>query len=196
MAEHIDALWAEYRRTHSDADRNRLVEFHLHYVVTWAKYIKRRIPEFIDLDDMIQDGSKGLMRAIRTFDPTRGTKFTSHAHRCVFGQIFDGLRSTGLFSRTTVEAFAKRGKPLRKDPSVFWRASDPHPEMDAADVRLTAGWMIDSLPVEQRRVMRMAYVRGLLQSAIATRLGVHYSTIFLWIKRSVALLKKRYGCSA
>jgi RNA polymerase primary sigma factor len=33
-----------------------------------------------DFDDLVQEGSVGLLRAIRKFDPSRGLKFSTHAH--------------------------------------------------------------------------------------------------------------------
>ncbi|MDI6840632.1 MAG: RNA polymerase sigma factor RpoD/SigA [bacterium] len=59
----------------SDA-RNRVVTMCLKYVVSIAKlYQGRGVP----LGDLIDEGSLGLLRALKTYDPSKGVRFISYA---------------------------------------------------------------------------------------------------------------------
>ncbi len=45
-----------------------------------------------EFDDLVGDGSLGLIRAVDTFDPTRGTTLESYARRLILGAMLNGLR--------------------------------------------------------------------------------------------------------
>jgi RNA polymerase sigma factor for flagellar operon FliA len=45
-----------------------------------------------DLDDLIGDGSIGLIRAVDTYDPTRGATLDTYVRRLVLGAMLNGLR--------------------------------------------------------------------------------------------------------
>jgi RNA polymerase sigma factor for flagellar operon FliA len=60
-----------------------------------VKRIARRVHRLIpgsDLDDLIGEGSLGLIRAVDSFDPTRGPSLEQYASRIVVGAMLNGLR--------------------------------------------------------------------------------------------------------
>lgn len=63
----------------------------------------RRYPKS-ELDELIQDGSIGLLKAIARFDPSRGERFDSFAYGVISGAMVDGwrMRNRG-YSRATRE---------------------------------------------------------------------------------------------
>jgi len=51
------------------------------------------LPPNIEYDDLVSDGTVGLMKAWDNFDPDRGVKFETYASYRVRGEILDGLKN-------------------------------------------------------------------------------------------------------
>ncbi|GMA62344.1 hypothetical protein GCM10025859_27840 [Alicyclobacillus fastidiosus] len=47
----------------------------------------------IDQDDLISIGTVGLIKAVDTYQPTKGTKFATYAARCIQNEILMQLRA-------------------------------------------------------------------------------------------------------
>lgn len=60
-----------------------------------VKKIARRVSRMVpgsDVDDLIGEGSIGLVRAVDSFDPTRGPTLEQYASRIVAGAMLNGIR--------------------------------------------------------------------------------------------------------
>lgn len=88
-----EQLWAEYRQEPSQALRNFLIEKFLHLVRYNAERIHQRLPDEVDVDDLVQAGLFGLMDAIDGFDTDKGVKFETYCAPRIRGAILDELRS-------------------------------------------------------------------------------------------------------
>jgi RNA polymerase sigma factor FliA len=92
--EDIEQLWIEYKRDMSNQElRNRLVEMYLPLVKYNGERIWARLPEGVELDDLISAGVFGLMDAIDLFDLTRGVKFETYCVPRIRGAMLDELRT-------------------------------------------------------------------------------------------------------
>lgn len=58
-----------------------------------ASRISMKLPQSVDIDDLIQVGVLGLIDAVAKFDPNRGIKFQTYAEFRVRGAILDELRA-------------------------------------------------------------------------------------------------------
>ena len=56
-----------------------------------ARRIQRMVPG-ADMDDLIGDGSIGLIRAVDAFDPVRGIPLEQYARKIVLGAMLNGMR--------------------------------------------------------------------------------------------------------
>ena len=73
------------------SERDTTIASYLPLVRKIARRIKRLVPG-LDLDDLIGDGSVGLIRAIDTFDPQRGPLLRQYARRLIVGAMLNGIR--------------------------------------------------------------------------------------------------------
>jgi RNA polymerase sigma factor for flagellar operon FliA len=75
----------------SAGDRDEQIRSLLPIVKKLARRLKRLVPSF-DLDDLVGDGSVGLIRAVDSFDPYRGPQLDDYARRLVVGAMLNGIR--------------------------------------------------------------------------------------------------------
>src|SRR5258705_3639710 len=89
----IKEVWKESRKTRSQAIRNFLMERFLPLVRYAAERIATRLPDEVDIQDLMSAGLFGLMDAIDAFDLDRGVKFETYCAPRIRGAILDELRS-------------------------------------------------------------------------------------------------------
>jgi len=90
--EHARALFAEYGRSRNAKLRDELVVAHLNLV----RYLAVRFANRGEaLDDLIQVGTVGLIKAIDRFDTGRGVEFTTYATPTIIGEIKRYFRDKG-----------------------------------------------------------------------------------------------------
>ena len=90
----IDEVWRRYKADPENQDyRNRLVENYLPLVKYNGERIWARLPEGVELDDLVSAGIFGLMDAIDAFDMSRGVKFETYCVPRIRGAMLDELRT-------------------------------------------------------------------------------------------------------
>lgn len=77
-----------------------LVEQHLPLVRRQALNLRARLPASVELDDLIQAGTIGLLDAIRRFDPEQGVTLVTFATQRIRGAMLDELRSRDWVPRS------------------------------------------------------------------------------------------------
>ncbi|EHF01648.1 MULTISPECIES: SigB/SigF/SigG family RNA polymerase sigma factor [Olsenella] len=118
-------LFRRYKEEGDEEAREQLIESHLNLVRFLASKFKNRGEP---LDDLIQVGSIGLIKAIDRFDPERGLEFTTFATPTITGEIKRHFRDKGWsvrVPRRLQELSAKVNqvtdeltKELQRSPSV------------------------------------------------------------------------------
>src|ERR1700685_4277866 len=76
-----------------DVERERLILEHLPQARIIARRIHERLPESVNLDDLISAGTIGLIAAIDRFDPSHNVKLKTYAEYKIRGAILDSLRN-------------------------------------------------------------------------------------------------------
>src|ERR1700733_4696906 len=74
-------------------DRDRMLMEHLPTVRYIARRIHERLPQHVDLDDLISAGVVGLIDAFSKFDHSKQVQFKSYAQFRIRGAILDSLRT-------------------------------------------------------------------------------------------------------
>ncbi|MEM1026862.1 MAG: FliA/WhiG family RNA polymerase sigma factor [Planctomycetota bacterium] len=106
-------LWVKYRKKPTEALRNQLMETYLPLVRYNAERVHTKLPDEVDVDDLVSAGVFGMMDAISSFDLERGVKFETYCAPRIRGAILDHLRSMDwvprlVRSRTSQLEKAKR----------------------------------------------------------------------------------------
>lgn len=73
-------------------EREALILEHLPQVRLIARRIHERLPDSVNLDDLISTGAVGLISAIDRFDPALNVKLKTYAEYKIRGAILDSLR--------------------------------------------------------------------------------------------------------
>jgi len=89
----VKALWVKYQDEPSEPLRNELMELYLPLVRYNAERIHTKLPDEVDVEDLMSAGIFGLMDAIDAFDLGRGVKFETYCAPRIRGAILDELRS-------------------------------------------------------------------------------------------------------
>ncbi len=104
---------------------NRLVEANLRFVVSVAKQYQN---QGLSLQDLINEGNVGLIKAAKRFDETRGFKFISYAVWWIRQAILQALAERARIIRLPlnkigslnkiIRAYAKLEQTLEREPSI------------------------------------------------------------------------------
>ncbi len=89
----VQGLWVEFKRTGHRRLRNQLMERYLPLVKYTADRISAKLPNEVDVDDLVSAGVFGLVDAIEAFDLERGVKFETYCSPRIRGAILDELRT-------------------------------------------------------------------------------------------------------
>src|SRR2546429_7833834 len=109
----VQQLWPGYRAHPTVELRNQLVENYLPLVKYNAERIWARLPEGVELDDLVSAGVFGLMDAIEAFDLDRGVKFETYCVPRIRGAMLDELRTMDWVPRL-VRSKASKLEEARK----------------------------------------------------------------------------------
>ena len=74
-------------------EQERVLLEHLPIVRFLARRIHERLPQHVDIEDMVSAGVVGLMDAFSKFDPAKKVQFRSYAQFRIRGAILDSLRT-------------------------------------------------------------------------------------------------------
>ncbi len=135
-------------RFHSEGDlegARRLVLAHLRYVVRVARgYLGYGLP----LNDLIQEGNVGLMKAVKRFDPKMGVRLVSFAVHWIKAEIHEFvLRNWRIVKIATTKAQRKLFFNLRQMKTRLGWFSNEEVEAVAKDLGVSRE---DVLVMEQR----------------------------------------------
>src|ERR1700733_5430563 len=126
-------------------ERERLILEHLPQVRLIARRIHERLPESVNLDDLISTGTLGLIAAIDRFDPRHNVKLKTYAEYKIRGAILDSLRGLDWAPRQQ----RKRSKQIEAAIAVAEQRLHRSPTEDevAQELKLSLEeyhvWLVD-----------------------------------------------------
>lgn len=184
---------------HEQGDRQaraKLVEHNLRLV---AHIIKKYYSNVRDQDDLISIGTIGLMKAVDTFDHTKGVRLATYASRCVENEILMYFRA----NRKTAQDVSLT-EPIDTD-----REGDSLTLMDVIaaedtladdlDMKLNGiklrRYMDEVLDERERQVLTLRFgldCEALTQKTIARRMGISRSYVSRIETKALRKLHRRY----
>ena len=111
------AVWQEYRRSHDQLVRDRLILTYAPLVKFVAGRVGASLPAHVDEQDLVSYGLLGLISAIERYDPDREIKFETFAMARIRGAIIDELRSLDWVPRSV----RTRAKQIERAIAVLER---------------------------------------------------------------------------
>ncbi len=112
--EALAEVWKDFKLNLTDQRlRNILIERYLPLVKYNAERVWQKLPDGVDLNDLISAGVFGLMDAIEAFDMERGVKFETYCVPRIRGAMLDELRTMDWVPRL-VRSKASKMEAARK----------------------------------------------------------------------------------
>ena len=172
--------------------RNELIERHLPLVRAVARrFTDRGEP----LEDLVQVGSVGLIKAVDRYDPGRGSSFAAYAIPTILGEIRRHLRDSAHLLRAP--RAPREEAPLRSVPlDLEARAArDPAAErrLELGEERVLLEQGLRTLARRERRIVRLRYFGGLSQRRIAAELGLSQVHVSRLLEQSLGKLRAEIG---
>ncbi|MGE4553651.1 MAG: FliA/WhiG family RNA polymerase sigma factor [Desulfovibrionaceae bacterium] len=90
-----DRPWPEF----SPREQEEIVRHFAPKIRILALRLKAKLPQNVDLSELMSAGSLGLLDALGKFDPTLGIKFDTYSENRIKGAMLDELRRMDWFSR-------------------------------------------------------------------------------------------------
>ena len=179
------------------------LEEYLPMVAGIARGIHDKLPQFVDLDEMIAAGRLGLVDAAAKYDPTMNVPFRAYAKHRIRGAILDALRTNDWMTRDA----RVRHKTLGEDApaNVGPVAIEPYAELivdqrpgaqealELASARELVAKAMATLPERYRRVLILYYTHELTQLEISRELGVNESRVGQIRHRALGMLRAELG---
>ena len=206
-------LFAQYQETHDSEVRDQLIVSHLNLVRFLASKFKNRGEP---LDDLIQVGTIGLIKAIDRFDPSRGLEFTTYATPTIMGEIKRHFRDKGWsvrVPRRLQELSAKvnqitdelttelqRSVPLEgggssvdgdEAPSIIDQYITEDEALAGSDDRIVLEDAIADFSPREQEIIRMRFVEGLTQVEIAEKLGISQVQVSRLLRRTLKRIQEK-----
>ena len=190
-----------FMKFHNEGDinaRNKLVNHNMRLV---AHIIKKYYSNYSDQEDIISIGTIGLIKAINTFDYTRGPRLATYASRCIENEIFMHFRSK---KKSAVEISMdepidtdSEGNPLTFTDIIY---SD-ETVFDDVDLKMKSEMLykyLENIKDERNKnILIMRYglydTEPMTQREIAKKLGISRSYVSRIEKKSIDELKKLFG---
>ncbi|MEY8436783.1 SigB/SigF/SigG family RNA polymerase sigma factor [Atopobiaceae bacterium 24-176] len=148
-------LFALYKDEGDEDAREQLIVSHLNLVRFLASKFKNRGES---LDDLIQVGTIGLIKAIDRFEPERGLEFTTYATPTIMGEIKRHFRDKGWsvrvprrlqeLSAKVNQATDELTKDLQRSPSVDEIAAHLGVTVDEVLEAMESSSAYSSVPLE------------------------------------------------
>ena len=175
--------------------KNKLIEHNLRLVVYIAKKFENT---GIDSDDLVSQGTIGLIKAVNGYSPEKGIKLATFASRCIENEVLMYLRK---MSKSKTEVSIEEplntdsdGNKLVLGDTLGTDSDEVYAALDIGEERKQLFRALDRLGKRDREIVVSRFGlfghEELTQKEIADKMGISQSYISRLEKRIIALIKK------
>jgi RNA polymerase sigma-B factor len=172
--------------------RRALIERHLPLVRAVAR---RHAGAGEPLEDLVQVGAIGLIKAVDRYDPGRGTSFAAYAAPYIAGEIRHHLRDRCAPVRVPRRLQAEGVRVVTVGLDAAGDAAQPDPAAETHD-RLALGGALRALRPRERRVLALRFVEDLSQAQIARRTGLSQVHVSRTLRGALTRLRDELATSS
>lgn len=177
--------------------RQKLIEHNLRLV---AHIAKKYYADENDRNDLVSIGTVGLIKAVDSFDPTKGIRLSSYASRCIENEILMFFRSA---RKTSQDVSLNDPIDTDKDGNTLTLldtiATDDH-ILEDIDLRMKVRQLYDAvktrLSPREREIILLRYgltgQRPLVQREVAKKLNISRSYVSRLEKKALQKLRKAF----
>ena len=108
-----------------DEKSSQLVLQHIGLVHRVANHLKARLPDHVEIEELVQIGMLGLLEATKNFDSSQGVELSTFASKRIRGAILDEIRRRSPLSRSDnalvkseQDAIERLSHHLKREPSA------------------------------------------------------------------------------
>lgn len=123
-AEQFSELFERYKSTGDKKIRNEIVVMYSNLVKFAAISTRNMYQKYAETEDIVNEGTLGLMSAIESFDTSKNVKFETYASIKIRGAIIDYIRKQDIvprgvrkFSKELDAAFSRLYSELGREPT-------------------------------------------------------------------------------
>lgn len=187
-------------REGSSAARNKLIEHNLRLV---AHIIKKYYSNNTDQDELISIGTIGLIKAVSTFDYSKGNRFATYASRCIENEILMHFRSR---KKSASDVYIDEPVDTDKDGNQLTLSDilgDGEDIIEKVDLSIRSSQLYKFLETclspRELEIIKLRYglygCTPLTQREVAKRLDISRSYVSRIEKKALCELKKMYDKS-
>lgn len=169
-----------------------LVEENINLVHYVAHRRYHHLKHKYEYDDIFQTGCIGLMKAVKDFDESKGTKFSTYAYICIDGAIVKMTRDDKWFGATR-EIRRNSNGPLslnytytEEGQELINSIVDDNEQYSLSDLKL----VISELPTLYKELIILYYFKGYNQTEIAEKYDIRQNTVSRYLSKALELLKE------
>ena len=102
-------------------ERDELVTTHTPLVKRIANHLISRLPQSVQLDDLLQAGMIGLLEAAKNYDPSQGASFETYAGIRIRGSMLDEVRGADWTPRSVTRKIREVSKAVHEVENTIGR---------------------------------------------------------------------------